>query len=160
MPARGLGQVSLTAFVWRFFTGHPIDGMRRTNAGWFTRGDYPPHRVNWWTAKPRIVRMGYRWAAVGIPSGWLYGYLTAPVVRVNVMVWGTSAIAPFLVWWLITTLIGRSEVVHTVRVTEHAQPRELLEANDDLDPVLRLTEMVVPVEAPSMNGHRKAGNRS
>lgn len=160
MPARGLGQVSLSAFLWRYFSGHPIDGMRRTNATWFGRGDFPPHRVTWWTAKPRIERMAWRCATVAVPASWLYGYVTLPVVRVNVMVWATSAVGPFLVWWLIVSLVGRTEVIHTVRVTEHQGPKEILEPDDDFDPVIRLTEMVLPVEAPSQNGHRKAGNRS
>jgi len=50
---------------WRWFTGAAMDGLYRTDAGWFTRGKRAYHklgRVYSWHYLPRLVRAAVRWA--------------------------------------------------------------------------------------------------
>lgn len=57
--------------IWRYFTGAHWHGKRVTNATWFKRGTLPKHHVTWWTGKPRIHRMAYRWIIILVPVGWV-----------------------------------------------------------------------------------------
>ena len=87
-------KVSKVVFLWRWNTGSPMDGVIRSDPGWFTWGDHVMHRtgkVYSWHRFPRIYRMGARQAinlyTVGLlasfvflglwPTVWLYGSLTA-----------------------------------------------------------------------------------
>lgn len=86
----------LPTFLWRYFTGHHLDGRPRTNATWTKRGTAPGHHVNWWNAKPRLHRMAWRWALVGIPAGWIIAYLNSPSYQINLTVIVTLCALPYL----------------------------------------------------------------
>lgn len=62
--------------IWRYFTGAHWHGKRVTNATWLKRGTLPKHHVTWWTSKPRIHRMAYRWLILAIPAGWMFLFET------------------------------------------------------------------------------------
>lgn len=62
--------------IWRWFTGAAMDGIYRTDAGWFTRGKRAYHklgRVYTWHYLPRIIRAGVRWALTTYTGGTLLG---------------------------------------------------------------------------------------
>jgi hypothetical protein len=42
------------ALAWRWFTGQPLDGVPRTDAGWFTEGHAAPGALawRWFTGQP------------------------------------------------------------------------------------------------------------
>lgn len=51
--------------LWRWFTGAAMDGIYRTDAGWFTRGKRAYHklgRVYTWHYLPRVIRAAVRWS--------------------------------------------------------------------------------------------------
>jgi hypothetical protein len=55
------------ALVWRFLTGHPLDGQHRTNATWTRRGDkvlHPTGRAHPWHHLTRLERTAARSGAV------------------------------------------------------------------------------------------------
>jgi hypothetical protein len=87
-------KVSKIVFLWRWNTGSPMDGVIRSDPGWFTWGEHVMHRtgkVYSWHRFPRIYRMGVRQGinlyTVGLaasfvflglwPTVALYGSLTA-----------------------------------------------------------------------------------
>jgi hypothetical protein len=58
--------------LWRFVSGHHLDGVHRTDAGWLarpTRVLHPTGRASWWAHQPRLHRAGYRWAVLGLSAG-------------------------------------------------------------------------------------------
>jgi hypothetical protein len=62
--------------IWRWFTGAAMDGIYRTDAGWFTRGKRAYHklgRVYTWHYLPRVIRAGVRWALTTYVAGTLLG---------------------------------------------------------------------------------------
>lgn len=69
------------ATAYRFVSGHHLDGLHRTDAGWITRGTrsvVPGGRVSRWSILPRAARAGIRLgtAAAAGAAGW--GYLQHP----------------------------------------------------------------------------------
>lgn len=60
--------------VWRYLSGHAIDGRPTTNATWLKAGTLPKHHLNWWSRKPRLHKAAYRWAILLAPSGWVLAY--------------------------------------------------------------------------------------
>lgn len=69
--------------VWRFLSGHSLDGQHRTNAGWFTRADKimtPTGKAGRWHHMPRIHRAGIRQAATVAIAGIGWGLVTEPAV--------------------------------------------------------------------------------
>lgn len=63
--------IPITHLLWRYFTGAHWHGKRVTNSTWFKSGTLPKHHVTWWTSKPRIHRMAYRWIIILVPIGWV-----------------------------------------------------------------------------------------
>lgn len=110
-PARA----SLIVFLWRYFTGHHLDGKHRTNATWTRRATAPSHHMNWWTSKPRLHRMAWRWALVFIPTGWILAYSFSPVYGINLTLLITIAMVPYIfhkgITWAVS-LIPRHTVVY------------------------------------------------
>jgi hypothetical protein len=64
------------ALVWRWFSGHPLDGNHRTDAGWVTPGRRQIHQagrpVSRWHYRPRVHRAGIRSGATW--ASWAVGY--------------------------------------------------------------------------------------
>lgn len=72
---------SIGTVLWRFATGHHLDGRARTDAGIFRRGTEalnPNERVTSWHLMPRAHRAAWRLTSVSALCGGTYGYLTAP----------------------------------------------------------------------------------
>lgn len=62
--------------LWRWFTGAAMDGIYRTDAGWFTRGKRAYHklgRVYAWHYLPRMLRAAVRWTVTAYVLGTLVG---------------------------------------------------------------------------------------
>jgi hypothetical protein len=122
----------LHRFAWRYFTGHHLDGKARTDAGWFRRGTKPEHHVNWWTGKPRVHRMLWRWALVGIPSAWLLAVHYAPVWRVNLAVVVSVAVLPYLAHHGAMRFISLLPRARVVSVVNHVIPEDDVSELDDV----------------------------
>lgn len=124
------GHPRLSVFLWRYFTGHHLDGIPRTNATWFNRGTAPSHHVNWWNAKPRAHRMIWRWGLVLIPVGWVIAYVNSPVYGVNLTVIVTLCALPYLFHhgiYRVISLIPRHRVVF---VTDNVRSEEITDLDD------------------------------
>lgn len=68
-------------FAWRFITGAHLDGMARTNAGWFTRGTRPlanDGRVTRWSCLARAERAALRLGTVAGAGALGWGHQTHP----------------------------------------------------------------------------------
>lgn len=122
----------LSVFLWRFFTGHHLDGKARTNATWFKKGTVPSHHVNWWNAKPRAHRMIWRWASVGIPTGWLIAYHFSPSYGINLTVIVTLCALPYLFHHAIYRAISLIPKNHVVFVSDNVRTEEV---DIDLDDI-------------------------
>jgi hypothetical protein len=114
---------TLPIFLWRYLSGHHLDGSPRTNATWFRKGTTPSHHVNWWSAKPRFHRMLWRWATIIIPVGWFFLYRITPTYYINVTVVVTIAWLPYIIHhgmsWLVSKLPRHTVVyVHDNVLTE------------------------------------------
>ena len=84
------GKADLVVTLWRWNTGSPMDGIIRSDPGWFTWGDHVMHRtgkVYSWHRLPRIYRMGVRQA-------------------INLYTLGLGASFIFLGFWPTVTLYG------------------------------------------------------
>lgn len=64
--------------TWRYVTGSPMDGIPRTDAGWFTPGTraLSGGRVSRWSLLPRAQRAAVRVGATGAAGGSLWGLQT------------------------------------------------------------------------------------
>lgn len=140
---------SLIRFTWRYFTGHHLDGIHRTNATWLRKGTAPAHHVNWWNAKPRLHRAAWRWALVVIPSLWGLAYSYSPKFSVNVTVLVTLSALPYLVHHGVSrmlSLLPRRTVVYVqdnIRaedisgdLDDEALPQMVLGETDDIQDML------------------------
>lgn len=66
-------------FFWRWFTGHELDGDRRTDATWRRKGSDTVHRSGhawWWHFLPRWHRLGYRTGGTVLAILLAYGLLS------------------------------------------------------------------------------------
>lgn len=81
--------------AYRFVTGQHLDGIRRSDAGWITRGTFPVEgvRAGRWSLLSRMERAGIRLGATGAAAGTLYGAQTAPEVTAGTWVALGSAAA-------------------------------------------------------------------
>lgn len=121
-----------SVFLWRFFTGHHLDGKPRTNATWFKRGTAPSHHVNWWNAKPRAHRMVWRWALVGVPTGWVIAYKLSPTYGINLTVIVTLAVLPYLFHHGIYRIISLVPKHRVVFVQDNVMAEEIDPDVDDI----------------------------
>lgn len=74
--------------AWRFSTGAHMDGMARTNAGWFTRGTRPlakDGRVTRWSCLARTERAALRLGTLAGAGALGWGEQTHPAVTTNVV---------------------------------------------------------------------------
>lgn len=75
------GRRSITAAVWRYLSGHHLDGIHRTDAGWVTRGTRPVAagvRVTPWNTLSRVERAGVRLGATAAAGGTVWGLQVDP----------------------------------------------------------------------------------
>jgi len=120
-PANEAGRTSLTQFTWRYLTGQHLDGVKRTDATWFSRGTSPAHHVNWWSEKPRFNRMMWRWFIILLPTGWFIALYYSPVVKGNLTILITLAFLPYLVHHVTMAFICRIPIPHVVSVHERVE---------------------------------------
>lgn len=141
----------LSVFLWRYFTGHHLDGRPRTNATWFKRGTVPSHHVNWWNAKPRAHRMLWRWALVIVPVGWVTAYEMSPVYGINLTVMVTLCVLPYVLHHGIYRAISLIPKNHVVFVSDNVHAEDVDTEMDDIsiadqieqDPVQEMLDMAV-----------------
>jgi hypothetical protein len=83
--------------IWRYMTGHHLDGHKRTDATWFRDGTFPPRQVNWWTGKRRVYRMLWRHLPVGIVFAGTWLWFVHPVILITFL----ASAGPFILrdWW-------------------------------------------------------------
>lgn len=159
---------NLHVFIWRYFSGHHLDGKPRTNATWFRAGTAPSHRMNWWTAKPRLHRLLWRWAIVGFPVGWILAYSFSPTYGINLTVIITLCALPYVIHhgtYKVLRLIPRSRVVfvHDNVISEDVNPDlddvaigEQLQG-DDIQQILDISVADIdriPTDAPKRDRRR------
>lgn len=108
----------LPTFLWRYFTGHFIDGRQRGNSSWFKRGDFPAHQMTWWVSKARWERAMWRTLPIMFAVGWYLLYRMAPVWHANLMVIVTVAFLPYLFHNLSHHVAKRIPKVHVIHVFE------------------------------------------
>jgi hypothetical protein len=126
-------KVNIGIFLWRYFTGHHLDGKNRTNASWFKPGTAPAHHVNWWNSKPRAHRALWRWIIIVIPVGWITVYQFMPYVRINALVIATLAVLPYGIHTMTMKLVSMLPKRHVVIIVrDHVEVAEL---NPDLDDI-------------------------
>ncbi len=68
-------------YLWRWFSGHAMNGQHHTNAGWFARGDkilHPTGRASKWHHLPRARRAMWRWTWTGGVLVTIWGLAAAP----------------------------------------------------------------------------------
>jgi hypothetical protein len=78
--------------AWRFATGAHMDGVVRTDAGWWTSGTRDltgGQRLTQWSYRPRGIRAAIRWAVVATVAAWVAAWVAWGAVVVYV----TSGIA-------------------------------------------------------------------
>ncbi|MFF4963249.1 helicase HerA domain-containing protein [Streptomyces sp. NPDC001222] len=73
---------SAIATAYRFVSGHHLDGIHRSDAGWFSRGTYPLQgaRAGRWSLLSRAERAGIRLGSAGAAAGFLWTLQAAPEV--------------------------------------------------------------------------------
>lgn len=123
---------SLSAFLWRYFTGHHLDGRARTNATWFRKGTAPGHHVNWWNSKPRAHRMLWRWSLIVIPTLWVTCYEFSPVYGVNLTVIVTLCSLPYLIHHGAYKVLALIPKQHVVFVSDNIKSEEVDTEVDDI----------------------------
>ncbi len=83
-------KVPASALAWRFATGAPLDGVRRTDATWFRAGSvtYPTsRRAGTWSHLPRAQRAAWRWGTLVFTGLTLYGLSSARALTIVLLVW-------------------------------------------------------------------------
>lgn len=74
-------RTSLGTAAWRFVSGHHMDGMHRTDAGWVRRGTRPVQnggKVSRWSLLSRAERAAWRIGTTAVLGGIGYGEAVAP----------------------------------------------------------------------------------
>ena len=81
----------LFPLLWRWHSGHTLDGMHRTNATWTkpSRGDravlHPTGHAIWWHHQPRLHRAGIRCGAELTAASVLYGLWAHRVITLAIL---------------------------------------------------------------------------
>lgn len=123
---------ALSTFLWRYFTGHHLDGHARTNATWFRRGTAPSHHMNWWNTKPRAHRMMWRWALVVIPGTWITCYEFSPTYGINLTVIVTLCMLPYLIHHGVYKVIALIPKQRVVFVSDNVKSEDVDTEIDDI----------------------------
>lgn len=79
--------------AWRYVSGAPLDGERRTDASWLLPAENLLNgaRSTWWNCLPRLYRAGIRLGATAVALATLYGLSVAPTLTQGV--WAAVAVA-------------------------------------------------------------------
>jgi hypothetical protein len=98
------GKVGAVVFLWRWNTGSPLDGVIRSDPGWFTWGEHVMHRtgkVYSWHRFPRIYRAGVRQAINLYTVGLLASFIFLGLWPTLLLYGALSALGLGLGVWLI-----------------------------------------------------------
>jgi uncharacterized membrane protein len=123
-------KISLQSFLWRYFTGHHLDGKARTDATWFKPGKTPTHHVNWWNSKPRAHRALWRWGTVTGPVAWITVYLFTPSIRINITLLISLTVLPYLFHNVTVKFTSMLPKRHVVIVHDHVTPDDISELDE------------------------------
>jgi hypothetical protein len=131
-PASRKASIPFHKFLWRYFSGHHLDGIPRTDASWLKPGTTPAHHVNWWSAKPRAHRMVWRWAFIIIPIGWFLAYRISLTVSVNLVIFFTVTFVPYLIHHGVCSILRLIPKPHVVVVREQIYVSDIDHKLDDI----------------------------
>lgn len=99
---RAVKNHGVPALVWRWFTGHPLDGQHRTDATWLSKGrkqiHHPGRPISRWHYRPRLQRAGIRSGATWGLVATGYGLLVDPTLTEASMA-GTASLGLSVVGW-------------------------------------------------------------
>jgi hypothetical protein len=119
VPMKWILRIFLFILAWRFFTGNHLNGVPRTDAGWFIRGrelvnraKYP--RPGWWSYQPRVLRALIRLSAMlALFEGTLAWFLHRQGLLVCVALSG-AALVVLCTWRLYRVYVEWSFQHHTL----------------------------------------------
>jgi hypothetical protein len=103
----------------RFFSGHHLDGVRRTDAGFFRRGVrvmHPTGHASRWAHLRDAERAGIRFGAVALAVSVCVGLATNAIVTVALLLAAATADLGFGAWW------GRRQVREMAHVRRYIKP--------------------------------------
>ena len=126
---------------WRWFTGSAMDGIYRTDAGWFTRGKHAYHKIGKvysWHYLPRIIRMAVRWTLTGYVLGTLLGLALDFWVTVAASGAVLAATLSLAVWYGVRRARGYIRNVRTITPLSQALGQRLDVAAQEMEKLLFL----------------------
>jgi hypothetical protein len=92
----------LGPLLWRWHSGHSLDGCHRTNATWLHRSSDTLHHTGhaiWWHHRPRLWRAGVRCGSELVLLGVVAGLILDFTVAVLVLAVLVTAGAAWATWW-------------------------------------------------------------
>lgn len=166
-------------WVWYFVTGWPLDGVRRTDATWFRRGQriYVPdpqgRYPGAWHRLSRLERVAARFAGVGMVAAWVTAYVRDPqgttdtLAEAAVMV--AIAGAPFVGYGLTEFLINfphrrrwvwplHVALTRVMGLPDQTRPRQYLAVPRDFEN--GGSSIVIRLPADFVSGGLSGGGRS
>ena len=110
--------------LWRWRSGHTLDGMHRTNATWtkHSRGAravlHPTGHDIWWHHQPRLYRAGIRCGAELVAASVLYSLWVHTVITLIILAIPVTAGLVLAIWHGMHTVRGRQHERDYVRPLE------------------------------------------
>jgi hypothetical protein len=87
--------------IWRWFSGHHLDGVHRTDAGWFVAGTkvlHPTGRASRWAHRPRAHRATWRTGTTLAILGAGAGLMVARTITIAVVFVALAALLAYGFW--------------------------------------------------------------
>jgi hypothetical protein len=144
-PVTETSRIGFITFLWRYFSGQPLIGKSRTNAAWRNRGTSPSHHLNWWTEKPFLHRMIWRWIMVGFPVGWVFALVSSPDIKVNLTVFITLSVMPYVFHHGSIRFIRLLPDRHVVIVRDTVSPDDIHDSDsvrrEESDPIQEMFDL-------------------
>lgn len=133
-------------FLWRFFTGHYLDGESREAS-------------SWWTSKRRHHRAAWRWGLTVVPLSMFIIYSMSPMVHIRLAGLVVLAMLPVLVRERLRRVPKPPKnVVTEVAVTDRTPAPEVLDAGIEAitETELSALEEVIEAVRPRASRRRQA----
>jgi hypothetical protein len=109
--------------AWRWLSGHTLDGVHRTTAGWFTAGDrvlHPTGKASRWHHLPRSHRAVYRTTATATAALGLWGLAEHRTATEHGLAVAAAATAALGLWAAARTVAQYRHDRAYVRPLHHA----------------------------------------